>query len=610
MLMTSSRTPRLQGQCGGVNREIVPAPALMALVAVLVAPISAGPRQVSTSPRTPNVLLIVTDDQGYGDLGATGNPHLSTPNLDRLAGESVVFDRFFVSPVCAPTRASLLTGRYHLRTGTWGVTGGRETMRGDEVTLAEVLRARGYRTGVFGKWHNGAHVPSTPRAQGFDEFFGFRGGHWNLYFDADLERDGRPVKTKGYIADVLADEALRFIERSRQQPFFCYLAFNTPHSPLQVPDKYYDPFRRKGLNPTLASVYGMVANIDDNVGRLLARLDALGLRDNTIVMYLSDNGPAGDRYNAGMRGRKGSVHEGGGRVPFYLRWPARLQPRRVDRMAAHIDVLPTVVDLLELPAVDGKPIDGRSLRPLLEGQAEGWTDRMLFTHQARPDGPPNTYPGAVRTEQYRLVNEGKGWQLFDMQSDPTQKTDVAAANPTVVHRLSAAYDAWFADVSRSAFVRPPIEVGHESEDAIQLEAPDARLSGLAYKNSRQGYANDWIAGWTSTESTVSWEIAVVRAGRYAVSLSYVCEKKDAGSKIRVSAGHASTEAVVRATPIRPIPLPHRDPDQYYRSLVWSKLPAGTLLLEEGRIRLEVRALTKPGEAIMELKHVELRYLGR
>jgi arylsulfatase A-like enzyme len=584
---------------------MLPAPYLLALLISLAIPVSAA-RQ--PAPARPNVVLIVTDDQGYGDLGSTGNPHVRTPHIDRLAGESVVFDRFFVSPVCAPTRASLLTGRYHLRTGTWGVTGGRETMRGDEVTLAEMLRANGYRTGAFGKWHNGAHVPSTPRAQGFDEFFGFRGGHWNLYFDADLEHDGRPVKTKGYIADVLTDAALRFIERHRQQPFFCYLAFNTPHSPLQVPDKYFDAFTAKGLNATLASVYGMVANIDDNVGRLLARLDDLRLRNDTIVIFVSDNGPAGDRYNAGMRGRKGSVHEGGGRVPFFVRWPTRLQARRVDRIAAHIDVLPTLVDLLGLTVPDSN-LDGRSLRRLLEGDATGWTDRMLFTHQARPDNPGNTYPGAVRTQQYRLVNEGKGWHLFDMEADPAQKSDIAGANPSVVQRLADAYAAWFADVSRSAFVRPPIEVGHASEDPIELDAPDAVLSGLAYKNSPQGYANDWIAGWTNTASTATWEISVVRPGRYEVSLAYVCNERDAGSKIRVTAGHASTEAVVKATPVRPIFLPHRDPDQYYRSLVWSNLPAGTLRLDRGRTRVEVRALTKPGDTVMELKHLAFRYLG-
>lgn len=560
--------------------------------------------------RKPNVVLIVTDDQGYGDLGSTGNPHLATPRLDRLASESVVFDRFFVSPVCAPTRASLLTGRYHLRTGTWGVTGGRETMRGDEVTLAEILRGNGYRTGAFGKWHNGAHVPSTPRAQGFDEFFGFRGGHWNQYFDADLEHNGRPVKTKGYIADVITDRALQFIERSRRQPFFCYLAFNTPHSPLQVPDTYFDAFTKRGHDAILASVYGMVANLDDNVGRLLARLDHLRLRDDTIVIFVTDNGPAGDRYNAGMRGRKGSVHEGGVRVPFFIRWPARMNPRRVDRVAAHIDLLPTLVDLAGLTAPAAKPIDGRTLRPLMEGDGAGWPDRMLFTHQARPDGAPNAYPGAVRTGQYRLVNEGKGWQLFDMQADPGQKSDIAADNGSIVRRLAAAYDAWFADVSRSAFVRPPIEVGHASEDPIELEAPDATLSQLTFKNSPQGYANDWIAGWTSTDGTAAWEIDVVRPGRYDVSLAYVCEQKDVGSRIRVTAGQASTDALVQGTAIQPIPLPHRHPGQYYRSLVWAKLPAGTVRLTEGRTRLEVRALTKRGHTVMELKHVALRYLGR
>jgi arylsulfatase A-like enzyme len=584
-------------------------PHLLALLTSLVAiPFLAVPQAAAL--RRPNVVLVVTDDQGYGDLGSTGNPHLSTPHIDRFAAESVVFERFFVSPVCAPTRASLLTGRYHLRTGTWGVTGGRETMRGDEVTLAELLRANGYRTGAFGKWHNGAHVPSTPRAQGFDEFFGFRGGHWNLYVDTELEHNGRRVKTRGYIADVLTDAALRFIERNREQPFFCYLAFNTPHSPLQVPDRYFDAFTTKGLDASLASVYGMVANVDDNVGRLLARLDDLRLRDDTIVIFLSDNGPAGDRYNAGMRGRKGSVHEGGGRVPFFVRWPARLQARRVDRIAAHIDVLPTLVDLLGLTARNSKPIDGRSLRPLLEGDTAGWADRMLFTHQARPDGPPNVYPGAVRTQQYRLVNEGKGWQLFDLEADPAQTADVAHGNPSVVQRLAGAYAAWFAEVSPSAFVRPPIEVGHAEEDPVELEAPDAVLSRLAYKNSAQGYANDWIAGWTSTESAASWEITVVRPGRYEVALAYLCNENDAGSKIRVTAGGASTEAVVKATPSRPILLPHRTADQYYRSVVWAHLPAGTLRLASGRTRVEVRALTKPRDTVMELKHIALRYLGR
>ena len=563
-----------------------------------------------TTARLPNVIVIITDDQGYGDLGSTGNPHVSTPHLDRLAAESVVFDRFFVSPVCAPTRASLLTGRYHLRTGTWGVTGGRETMRGSETTLAELLKGAGYRTGAFGKWHNGAHVPSTPRAQGFDEFFGFRGGHWNLYVDTELERNGRRVRTSGYIADVLTDEAMAFVARNRRQPFFLYLALNTPHSPLQVPDAYYDRFAARGLDPTLSSVYGMVENIDDNVGRLLARVDATGLREDTLVIFLSDNGPAGDRYNAGMRGRKGSVHEGGGRVPFFIRWPGRLPPHRVDRVAAHIDVVPTIADLAGLPVPDADRLDGRSLRPLLERREGEWPDRPLFTHQARPTGGPNPYPGAVRTQQHRLVNEGKGWQLFDMRADPAQAHDVAATHPDLVAGLGGAYDRWFAEVSAHAFTKPPIEVGHAAENPIELDAPEAVLAGgLAYKNSAHGYANDWIAGWTTADGLAAWEIDVVRPGRYGVAIAYTCPEGDAGATIRVSAGTTSTEAVVKGTALRPVVLPHREPGQYYRSMIWSHLDAGTLRLVPGRARLEVRAVKVPGRSVMELKHVSLRHLG-
>ena len=290
-----------------------------------------------------------------------------------------------------------------------------------------------------------------------------------------------------------------------------------------------------------------------------------------------------------------------------MRWPGRLQPRRVDRVAAHIDVLPTLVDLLGVRAPKVTPIDGRSLRPLLEGDAAGWPDRLLFTHQARPEGPPNTYPGAVRTQRFRAVNDGKGWQLFDMEADPSQKTDVSAANPEIARRLAEAYSAWFAEVSPSAFVRPPIEVGHSSENPIELEAPDAVLSGLVYKNTRQGYANDWIAGWTSSDSSATWTIDVVRGGRYEVTLAYTCEEKDTGSRIRVTAGSKSTEAVVKGTSIRPIHLPNREAG-HYRSIEWSPLPAGTLQLEKGRTRVEVRAVTKAGESVMELKHVALRYV--
>ena len=261
----------------------------------------------SDAAEKPNIVLIMTDDQGYGDLGFHGNEKIDTPVLDRLAQESVRFDRFFVCPYCTPTRAALMTGRYPLRTGAASVTRGLETVRSEEVTIAEVLRAVGYATGCFGKWHIGEHYPNHPNGQGFEEFFGMPQGHWDNYFDPKLEHNGRTVQTRGFITDVISDYAVRFIEEQRDRPFLCYVSYNAPHTPHQVPDRYFDKYTARGLDSRTAAIYGMVENIDENVGRLLESLDELRLADRTIVLFLSDNGaegPEGSRYNAGMRGMK------------------------------------------------------------------------------------------------------------------------------------------------------------------------------------------------------------------------------------------------------------------------------------------------------------------
>ncbi len=318
-------------------------------VASLLSGAAGSAAQAQSPQRRPNVLLIMSDDQGYGDLSLHGNPYLSTPNLDKLGRQGVQFSRFYVSPVCAPTRASLLTGRYHLRSGVHGVTTGRETMRTNEVTLAEALRPAGYRTGLVGKWHLGENYPNVPHAQGFDQFTGFRTGHWTEYWDSPLERNGKPFTSKGYIADFFTDEAIRFVEDNATRPFFLYLAYNTPHAPYLAPQKNWEQFQNKGLAPQVAAVYSMVANLDENIGRLMQTLDRLQIADNTVVMFLTDNGPNGQRYNAGLRAAKGSVYEGGVRAPFFLRWPQGLEGgRKIDRLAGAIDVLPTVLDLCEV----------------------------------------------------------------------------------------------------------------------------------------------------------------------------------------------------------------------------------------------------------------------
>lgn len=571
----------------------------------------------SAASQRPNILLILTDDQGYGDLSLHGNPVLTTPTLDRFGRAGIQFDRFFVSPVCAPTRASLLTGRYSPRTGVWGVTLGREVMRAREVTLAETLRAAGYRTGIFGKWHNGEQFPVNPTGQGFEEFVGFNAGHWNNYFDAEIIRGTQPRQTRGYITDVLTDAAIDFIERHRASPFFCYVPYNAPHSPFQVPDRYFDKYVAQGCAPELAAIYGMCENIDDNVARLLATLDRLKLRDNTIVLFLTDNGPAhSDRFNAGMRGKKASVHEGGIRVPLLLQFPARFrEPRVVREIAAHIDLYPTLLELCGVTPPAGQPtLDGTSLVPLLEGRTAGWPERTLFMTQS--GARANGRPGTARTQRYRAFidnNSDARWQLFDLQADPAQKTDIAAQHPELTRNLAATYEAWWRDVSRDGFDRHPISVGHPEHNPVRLYAPQAELSpkGIRFFIP-QAFANTWITEWTDPAARIGFPLEVARPGTYEITLTYALAEADAGSRIRISSttGAAAAEAPVPAAPAPRVPLPHRDgPKDNYVDRQWGTLKAGRLTLPAGRQTLTIEAVAKPGAEVLELKHLDLNYVA-
>ncbi len=564
----------------------------------------------------PNILLIITDDQGYGDLSVHGNPHLRTPHIDRLASESVRFDRFYVNSFCAPTRAALLTGRWPLRTGCHGVTHNREAMRPAEITLAEALKPAGYRSAYVGKWHNGEQFPFTPQGQGFDEFFGFNNGHWNDYFDATLLRGSKPETTQGYITDVLTDEAMRFISNHQKKPFFCYLSYNAPHSPYQLPDRYYDRFKAMGFDEKLAAFYGMIENMDDNVGRLLAHLEQLKLTDNTLVLFLTDNGgTVGVKtYNAGMRGGKTSVHEGGSRVPLFIRWPAaKWKPRIIETLTSHIDILPTLVDLCEVTPPDAR-LDGISLKPLLF-ETGSLPERTLFTHN--PISETNQYPGAVRTDRWRLVREIKGpaggskatandesatpWQLYDMQNDPGQEKDVAALHPDVVEELSARYDRWFAEVSSEGLRRLPLPVGHEEHNPVELHAPQAFISTPLHFASGPGFANDWITGWSDKAAQVRFEIDVAAAGDYEVAIAY---GSPVPSPVLLQiAGHTIHAELPRAE-AREIPLPHRDQEgrTRYRNRDWAIHHAGTVKLQKGMTTLILQAMNLPGP---DLKHITL-----
>jgi arylsulfatase A-like enzyme len=443
--------------------------------------LASAPLLAQTQRRRPNIILILTDDQGYGDLSIHGNPYLKTPNLDSIAKDGVQFTQFQVCPVCSPTRSSLMTGRYNYRTGAIDTFLGRSMMYPDEVTLAEVLGGAGYQTGIWGKWHLGDNYPMRAMDQGFQESLVHRGGGigqnsdppGSSYFDPILFHNGKQVQRRGYCTDVFFNSAMEWIEAHKSEPFFAYLPTNAPHGPLQIDEAHVAPFRRPEIDQTTAKVYGMVANIDENIGRLLARLRALGLERDTILIFITDNGPTPKRYNAGMRGIKTGVYQGGIRVPCFVRWPARLRAGdKVDRIAAHIDVFPTLLEACGVARPAGVRIDGRSLLPLAEGKAGAWPDRMLFTQWHRGDQPEPFRNCAVRTQRYKLVD---GKELYDLEADPGEKQDIAAANPEVVARQRAGYEEWFRDVSSVRHYAPPrIYIGTSHENPVVLTRQDWR----------------------------------------------------------------------------------------------------------------------------------------
>jgi len=578
---------------------IVPATLLLAIAPPLVV------AEVATAAASrPNIVLILADDMGWGDVGCNGNDAIATPALDSLFTQGVTLDRFFVSPICSPTRASLLTGRHHLRLGVLNTTSGLEVMHGDEVTLAEALNAAGYVCGCFGKWHNGSNHPSTARGQGFAAFCGFNGGFLSNSFDPSLECDGRTVAQPGFITDVLAEAAVAFIEKHASGPFFCYVPFNACHSPLQAPERLFAQYAAKGFEPKTAAEYAMVQNLDANVGRILAKLDSEGIARDTIVMFTSDNGPnrglvRAPRYNGGMRGGKGSLFEGGLRVPCVIRWPGRLPAgARVSRIAQHVDVLPTLLELAGAAAPSTAAIDGRSLVQLLRGDETTWPDRVLFEISGRGgrDGTPiGKYPGTARSQTHRWVHDGRRTMLFDLRHDPGEQHDVAADQPQVASTLSRAYDEWFTDAiapMAGAVRRFAVRLAGHTE----LLAPAATLEGGA-RFFGQGWDNDW-ATFPTEAAAIAWSVDVPRAGRYSVVALHTAAAR--GSHVRVTAGTASANITI-AEVYAPPEIPRRDlvprwevPDKEFRPL-----QVGQLDMAAGMQSLRVTA--GPGVEIQSIR---------
>jgi arylsulfatase A-like enzyme len=565
------------------------------------------------SAEPPNILVILTDDQGWGDLGIHGNRDLATPRLDSLARQGAAFDRFYVQPVCAPTRAEFLTGRFFSRTGVRGVSTGDERLNLDERTIAQVLKQAGYATGAFGKWHNGSQPPYHPNDRGFDEYVGFTSGHWGSYFDPVLEHNGRLIRGKGYITDFLTEQAMAFVSEKRDRPFFCYLPLCTPHSPMQVPDRFHQKFADRKLEMEYGGFPGreahtraalaMVENIDWNVGRLLDRLDELAIADNTLVIYFSDNGPNGPRWNGGMKGIKGSVDEGGVRVPCHMRWPAKIPAgTRVEAIAGAIDLLPTLAAAAGAKFDGGKPLDGMNLLPWLEHRAGEVPDRLLINVQGR--GPRARC--SVRSQKFRWV---KGDGLFDPATDPGQKHDLSSGHPDEAARLKGFAETYLAEVKESLTADArPFTVGYGP--VTWLPARDGVGGGV--KRSGAAPNCSFFTHWTKPDGRIEWKVCVGRAGGYEAILHYTCPGADVGSVIELSFDGRRLGTPRALTEAHDPPLRGMEHDRSPRGGIESYVKdfrpwsMGKVELPAGEGTLALRALEVPGGSVADVRWLELR----
>lgn len=503
----------------------------------------------------PNVVIVITDDQGYGDLSCHGNPVLKTPEIDKLHAESVRLKDYHVSPTCSPTRSAFLTGHWTNRTGVWHTIMGRSMLRENEVTMGQVFKDAGYATGMFGKWHLGDNYPYRPEDRGYTEVMRHGGGgvgqtpdYWdNAYFDGSYWHNGKPEAVKGFCTDVFFDYAKQFIKSSKEakKPFLAYIATNAPHGPMHSPEEFSKPY--DGLkNVGLQNFFGMIANIDDNVGRLRSFLDDEKLTDNTIFIFTTDNGSSSGwkTFNAGMRAGKGSEYDGGHRVPFFMHWPngGVTGGRDVEQLTAHVDVVPTLIDLCEISAPKGVKFDGTSLKVLLQNKVKhDWWDRILVTDSQRVKDPIKWRKSSVMTAQWRLVN---GKELYDIKADPGQKSNVASGHPQVVKRLTKFYDEWWEELLPTFKNDTAIYLGHPQDNPARLTSHDWITTGSTPWN--QSHIRRAMNG---DRNTGFWNVFVHKAGDYRIRLRRWPETSDIAIDASLPPGaDVPGQKAFRATP--------------------------------------------------------------
>jgi len=495
----------------------------------------------NTDRQKPNVIILLTDDQGYGDIGFNGNKLIHTPNMDILAKESVRLNNFHVSPTCSPTRAALLTGRYNFRTGVWHTVTGRSNIREDEVTMAQVFAQNGYATGMFGKWHLGDDYPMRPMDKGFQTAVYLGGGtianmndYWNNdCFDDHYRVNGEYTPFKGYCTDIFFKEAMNFIKKHRGSPFFVYLATKAAHWPDNVKDFYSNPYKGNDRIPS-PNFYGMITNVDENLGKLREELERLGVARNTIIVFMGDNGtsegirlgpggyPTDCGFNAGMRGKKGSPYEGGHRVFCFIHWPAGgiIQGKDIDGLTAHFDIFPTLINMCNLTFTPKKPLDGINLYPYLRGGK--WDkDRVIIVESERKEKPEKWRRSAVMAGKWRLIN---GVELYNLDKDPGQKKDIAQLYPDVVKKLRKDYTVWYKDVFSNWETPSYIVLGTHHEENPILTSHDwlgcVRPDGSPAVNGANEETPPWhqVHARRGTQINGYWNIYIKTQGLYEFEL--------------------------------------------------------------------------------------------
>ena len=558
----------------------------------------------------PNILFILTDDQGWGDLSINGNSNINTPNIDNLANQGAIFDRFYVSPVCSPTRAELLTGRYHVRGGVYSTSAGGERLDLDETTIAQTFQQAGYQTAAFGKWHNGMQYPYHPNGRGFDEFYGFCSGHWGNYFDPLLEHNGKLVHGEGFIIDDFTNKAMAFIEQNQNQPFFLYLPYNTPHSPMQIPEEWWkkqenkelkmlhrDP-EKEDIQHTKAAL-AMCENIDWNVGRLVRKLNELELTDNTIIVYLSDNGPNGYRWNGEMKGKKGSTDEGGVRSPLIIQWKGQIDPgKKITQIASILDLNPTLTQLAGVEFSPDKPLDGKSLKPLLVENDPKWEDRFIVNNWRKSI--------SVRSQQFRLDSDNN---LFDMTKDPGQNTDVSELHIETKNEMMKIKELWKKDVLSELPEKDlrTFPVGHPEFEYTQIPARDGEAHGNIQRSNRWPNCS-YFTNWIDEEDFISWDVNVLEEGNYNATIYYTCSEDNTGATIELFFD-ADTLKTKITKPHNP-PLIGMEYDRHKRIESYVKdfkpLEMGIIHLNKNKGRLILQATDIPGSEALDFRLLMLQ----